>query len=79
MRNEAVYDAIQRLRATGEAGVLATVVGIQGSSPGAVGSKMLVVPGGETVGTVGGGGGAGVWTGWYTQRCLGCCATSGRR
>lgn len=55
MRNEAVYDAIQKLRASGKAGVLATVVGIKGSSPGALGSKMLITTDGEAVGTVGGG------------------------
>lgn len=55
MRNEAVYDAIARLRETGQAGVLATVVSIKGSSPGALGSKMLLTPEGEAVGTVGGG------------------------
>lgn len=55
MRNEAVYDAIERLRRTGKAGVLATVVGIKGSSPGALGSKMLITADGEATGTVGGG------------------------
>ena len=55
MRNEAVYDAIQRLRESGRPGVLATVVGVKGSSPGAVGSKMLCTPDGPAVGTVGGG------------------------
>lgn len=55
MRNEAVYDAIARLRETGKAGVLATVVSIKGSSPGALGSKMLLTADGEAVGTVGGG------------------------
>ncbi len=55
MRNEAVYDAIQRLRESGVPGVLATVTAIRGSSPGALGSKMLVTRDGQTVGTVGGG------------------------
>lgn len=55
MRNEAVYDAIQRLRESGRPGVLATVVGVKGSSPGAVGSKMLCTPDAPAVGTVGGG------------------------
>lgn len=55
MRNEAVYDAIARLRETGRPGLLATVVAIRGSSPGALGSKMLLTPEGQTVGTVGGG------------------------
>jgi xanthine dehydrogenase accessory factor len=55
MRNEAVYDAISELRRTGRPGVLATVVSIKGSSPGALGSKMLVTPDGRVWGTVGGG------------------------
>jgi len=55
MRNEAVYEAIQGLRESGEAGVLATVTGVRGSSPGALGAKMLIAEGGRTVGTVGGG------------------------
>ena len=55
MRNQAVYDAIQELRASGKAGVLATVVSIKGSSPGALGSKMLITSDGEAFGTVGGG------------------------
>jgi len=55
MRNAAVYDAIQRLRETGEHGVLATVVAVRGSSPGALGAKMLITARGEAVGTVGGG------------------------
>lgn len=55
MRNEAVYDAVQRLRQSGKGGVLATVVGIKGSSPGALGSKMLITQDGEATGTVGGG------------------------
>lgn len=55
MRNEAVYDALQRLRESGQPAVLATVVAIRGSSPGAVGSKMLVTRDGTSVGTVGGG------------------------
>lgn len=50
-----MYDAIQRLRESGKPGVLATVTAVRGSSPGAIGSKMLVTPDGETVGTVGGG------------------------
>ncbi|MBX3470633.1 MAG: XdhC family protein [Planctomycetes bacterium] len=55
MRNEAVYDAIARLRESGRAGLLATVVAIRGSSPGALGSKMLLTEDGQAVGTVGGG------------------------
>jgi len=55
MRNEDVYQAIQRLRETGVPGVVATVVAVRGSSPGALGAKMLVSMDGKTVGTVGGG------------------------
>lgn len=55
MRDEAVYDAIHRLRQSGKAGILATVVAVKGSSPGALGSKMLLTEDGEAVGTVGGG------------------------
>ena len=55
MRNEAVYEGIRELRQAGVNGVLATVVGIRGSSPGAIGSKMLIARDGRTWGTVGGG------------------------
>lgn len=55
MRNEAVYEGIRELRRSGVNGVLATVVGIRGSSPGAIGSKMLIARDGRTWGTVGGG------------------------
>ncbi|MGE0706788.1 MAG: XdhC family protein [Planctomycetota bacterium] len=55
MRNADVYDGVQELRRSGEPGVLATVVGIRGSSPGALGSKMLIARDGRTWGTVGGG------------------------
>ncbi|MEZ0227052.1 MAG: XdhC family protein [Planctomycetota bacterium] len=55
MRQREVYEAIQRLVASGEPGVLATVVRVRGSAPGSLGSKMLLLATGETVGTVGGG------------------------
>jgi xanthine dehydrogenase accessory factor len=55
VRNEAVYDAIHELRRSGRPGVLATVVSLKGSSPGALGSKMLITADGKAVGTVGGG------------------------
>jgi len=55
VRNQAVYEAIVALRDSGGAGVVATVVGVKGSSPGALGAKMLVTRDGATVGTVGGG------------------------
>lgn len=55
MRNEAVYEGIQEIRKSGVSGVLATVTGLRGSSPGALGSKMLIASDGRTWGTVGGG------------------------
>src|SRR5436309_6776298 len=55
MRQREVYEAIQRLLASGEPAVLATVVRVRGSAPGSLGSKMLIASSGQTVGTVGGG------------------------
>lgn len=55
MRQHEVYEAIHRALASGEPSVLATVVRVLGSSPGSVGSKMLVNARGQAVGTVGGG------------------------
>ncbi len=55
MRQREVYEAIQRLVASGEPGVLATVVKVRGSAPGSLGSKMLILATGQTIGTVGGG------------------------
>lgn len=55
MRQHEVYEAIQKAIAAGEPAVVATVVRVIGSSPGSLGSKMLVTKAGEAVGTVGGG------------------------
>ncbi len=55
MRQREVYEEIQRATAAGEPAVLATVVRVRGSAPGSLGSKMLILGSGKTVGTVGGG------------------------
>lgn len=55
MRNDEVYEGIQELRDTGTPGILATVVAVRGSSPGALGAKMVIARDGRTWGTVGGG------------------------
>jgi xanthine dehydrogenase accessory factor len=55
VRNEDVYEGIQELRRCGAPGVLATVTSVRGSSPGALGAKMLIARDGRTWGTVGGG------------------------
>lgn len=52
---QAVYDALLIAQQAGEAVVLATIVRTSGSMPRHAGSKMLIYPDGETVGTVGGG------------------------
>jgi len=50
-----IYEEILKLKAKGEEGVLVTVVEKEGHGPAVVGSKMLVRPGGQRKGTVGGG------------------------
>jgi len=55
VRNAEVYEGIAELRRDGVPGVLATVTAIRGSSPGALGAKMLIARDGRTWGTVGGG------------------------
>ncbi|MBS1149527.1 MAG: Xanthine and dehydrogenase maturation factor, XdhC/CoxF family [Myxococcaceae bacterium] len=50
-----LYSDIARLTEEGRPFVLATVIDTQGSTPQKPGSKMLVLEGGETRGTVGGG------------------------
>jgi xanthine/CO dehydrogenase XdhC/CoxF family maturation factor len=50
-----LYREIARRRDRGEQVVLATVMGAKGSTPRAVGAKMLVAMDGTIVGTVGGG------------------------
>lgn len=50
-----VYQALADLKAQGGRGVLCTIIKTQGSTPRKEGSKMLVYPDGEIVGSVGGG------------------------
>jgi len=50
-----VLNRIDQLTASGQAGVLVTVVENAGAAPGKVSFKMLVMPDGKTFGTVGGG------------------------
>jgi xanthine dehydrogenase accessory factor len=50
-----VLSKIEQLTASGQAGVLVTVVENAGAAPGKVSFKMLVMPDGKTYGTVGGG------------------------
>ncbi len=54
-QDQAVFEALLQLRATGAAAALATVVSVSGSVPRHAGSKMLVRADGSIVGTVGGG------------------------
>jgi len=53
--NREVFERAADLILKGHAFVLATVVGATGSTPRKSGAKMIVIPGGESVGTVGGG------------------------
>lgn len=53
--DRAVYEALLKAQAEGEAVALATVVSVQGSVPRHAGSKMFVRGDGSIVGTVGGG------------------------
>ena len=50
-----IYEAIARLRRSGEKAVLATIVSTRGSAPRKEGTKMLVLANGKIIGTVGGG------------------------
>lgn len=50
-----LFEEIARLRARGEAGVLATVVGTRGSTPGKETMRLLLREDGRVLGTVGGG------------------------
>lgn len=47
------------MREDGERGALATIIRTKGSTPRKTGSKMLVYPNGEIIGTIGGGCGEG--------------------
>jgi xanthine dehydrogenase accessory factor len=50
-----IYESIAGLRRRGEKAVLATIVSTRGSAPRKEGSKMLVLPDGKIIGTIGGG------------------------
>ncbi|RJR34864.1 MAG: XdhC/CoxI family protein [Deltaproteobacteria bacterium] len=50
-----IFDNIARLLAGGESLALATIVSRSGSAPRAVGSRMAIRPGGDGIGTIGGG------------------------
>ena len=50
-----LFEEIVRMRATGEPGALATVIGTRGSTPGKETMRLLVKASGEFLGTVGGG------------------------
>jgi xanthine dehydrogenase accessory factor len=53
--NQAVFEALVQAENEGKTAALATVIRTQGSVPRQAGSKMLVWPDGDIVGTVGGG------------------------
>ncbi len=50
-----IYEQVSLLREKGEEGALAIVMNASHSTPGRIGFKMLVLPDGKTIGTVGGG------------------------
>lgn len=50
-----IYRRLADMAARGEPGVAATVIAAEGSTPRHAGSRMIVLAGGETVGSVGGG------------------------
>lgn len=52
---ETIYPALERLLAEGEVVALATVIATKGSVPRGVGTKMIIHPLGQHVGTIGGG------------------------
>jgi xanthine dehydrogenase accessory factor len=51
----AIFEEAARLERDGVPATLCTVVGAEGSTPRAVGARMIVYPGGRTYGTIGGG------------------------
>jgi xanthine dehydrogenase accessory factor len=58
-----IYHEMQRLLESGEDAAVATIVRTKGSTPREVGARMLIRPGGQIIGTVGGGcGEAEVWS-----------------
>ncbi len=52
---ESIYQALAELEKRGGAGVVCTIMNTHGSTPRHAGSKMLVYPDGQFIGTVGGG------------------------
>jgi xanthine dehydrogenase accessory factor len=50
-----LYEKMARLAREGEAFVVATIIGVEGSTPRHLGAKMLVLRSGETFDTIGGG------------------------
>ena len=52
---DSIYQALAEIEKNNESAALCTVVKSEGSTPRHVGSKMLVYPGGNFIGTVGGG------------------------
>ena len=50
-----IYEEIVKLKKSGEDAVLVTVVNKEGHGPSQIGGKMLVLPDGKRIGTVGGG------------------------
>ena len=52
--SETIYEKILELLRSGREGVLATIVGVDGSAPQKAGAKFLVSDDGETFGTIGG-------------------------
>ncbi|HAV75995.1 MAG TPA: xanthine dehydrogenase [Anaerolineae bacterium] len=55
MNNETIYQALAELNKRSDSAALCTVINSEGSTPRHVGSKMLVYPNGNFIGTVGGG------------------------
>ncbi len=55
MSDEKIYREILRIREQGGQAALATIVRTRGSTPGALGAKMLVLQSGSIIGSVGGG------------------------
>lgn len=52
---KSIYHALANIRESGQAGVLCTIISSKGSTPRREGSKMLVYPDGNFLGTIGGG------------------------
>jgi len=52
---DSIYQAVAELEKNGESGALCTIISTRGSTPRHSGSKLLVYPDGQFIGTVGGG------------------------